>query len=88
MPAKKSLAETMQGFDRAATITAPEPRTEPERIGRPPSRQGKRAITGYVSQGAFTQFKILVAERNKDVQALVEEAINGLFQKYGKPPIA
>lgn len=92
MVAKRSLMDTMQAFDKAtpvATLDHPigeEPTTKPP--SRPPSRRGKRAITGYFSQPAFTQFKILAAERNKDGQALVEEALNDLFQKYGKPTIA
>ena len=92
MASKKSLMDTMQAFDKSAavaTLERPVHEAEPVDItGRPPSRQGKRAITGYFSQPAFTQFKILAAERNKDGQALVEEAINDLFQKYGKPTIA
>jgi hypothetical protein len=91
MAAKKSLMDTMQAFDKATPVATLEPIREaeaPKPPSRPPSRRGKRAITGYFSQPAFTQFKILVAERNKDGQALVEEALNDLFQKYGKPPIA
>ena len=91
MAAKKSLMDTMHSFDKAAPVATLEPIREAEATkppSRPPSRRGKRAITGYFSQPAFTQFKILAAERNKDGQALVEEALNDLFQKYGKPPIA
>jgi hypothetical protein len=91
MAAKKSLMESMQSFDKApavATMEPPAERAQPERSSRPPSRRDKRAITGYVSPKAFQQFQILRAERGKDVQDLVEEALNDLFQKYGKPPIA
>lgn len=94
MAAKKSLMDTMQTFDKAApaveTMERPaEQGRGPERAAtRPPSRRDKRAITGYVSPAAFQQFQILRAERGKDVQELVEEALNDLFQKYGKPPIA
>lgn len=87
MPAKRSLMDTLQTFEK----TVPAPTLEPVKPGgassRPPSRHGKRAVTGYFSQTAFTQFKILAAELNKDGQALVEEAISDLFQKYSKPPI-
>ena len=91
MAAKRSLMDTMQSFDKTASVATLEPIREEQATkppSRPPSRRGKRAITGYFSQPAFTQFKILAAERNKDGQALVEEALNDLFQKYGKPPIA
>lgn len=87
MAAKKSLMDTMQAFDTAPSTTMERP-ADTEKTTRPPSRRTKRAITGYFSQGAFTQFKILAAERNKDGQALLEEALNDLFQKYSKPTIA
>lgn len=88
MAAKKSLLDTMQAFDNAPVATLDRQPVASETSTRPPSRRTKRAITGYFSQQAFTQFKILAAERNKDGQALLEEAINDLFQKHGKPPIA
>lgn len=83
---KKSLADTMSGFDNGRVAT--EETAKPEAAKRPPSRRDKRAITGYVSGKAFQQFQILRAERGKDVQEMMEEAINDMFKKYGKPPIA
>ncbi len=92
MSAKKSLMDSMQDFDKGAPVATIEPpraaSAEKGGAGKPPSRHGKRAITGYVPSAAFQQFQILRAERGKDVQELVEEALNDLFQKYGKPPIA
>jgi hypothetical protein len=90
MAAKKSLMDNLKSFDTSATVATLEP---PPQVGhggasRPPSRRDKRAITGYVTPKAFQQFQILRAERGRDVQELVEEALNDLFQKYGKPPIA
>lgn len=90
MAAKKSLMDTMRSFDTAAPVESlePPPPAAQRTASRPPSRRDKRAITGYVSPKAFQQFQILRAERGRDVQQLVEEALNDLFQKYGKPPIA
>jgi len=91
MASRKSLMDSMQAFEKTAPVVTLEPvngAAQTNKSNRPPSRRNKRAITGYFSQPAFTQFKILAAERNKDGQALVEEAINDLFQKYGKPTIA
>jgi len=34
------------------------------------------------------QLKQIGIDHDKTVQELVAEAINGLFQKYGKPPIS
>ncbi len=91
MASRKSLMDSMQAFEKTAAVVTLAPvngAAQTDKSNRPPSRRNKRAITGYFSQPAFTQFKILAAERNKDGQALVEEAINDLFQKYGKPTIA
>jgi len=90
MAAKKSLMDNLKSFDTSDSVAAlesPPPAAHPT-TSRPPSRRDKRAITGYVSPKAFQQFQILRAERGRDVQQLVEEALNDLFQKYGKPPIA
>jgi hypothetical protein len=92
MAAKKSLMDNMKSFDVSAPSptlnpSAPTPAKQPT-TSRPASRRDKRAITGYVSPQAFQQFQILRAERGRDVQELVEEALNDLFKKYGKPPIA
>ncbi len=94
MAAKKSLMDNMKSFDTSAPaapmgppVAAPVP-VQQHVANRPPSRRHKRAITGYVSAKAFQQFQILRAEQGRDVQQLVEEALNDLFHKYGKPPIA
>jgi len=92
MAAKKSLMDTMQSFEKSASATteattSEKPATE-DRAKGTPSRKGKRAVTGYVSQQAFTQLQILRAERGMDVQELVTEALNDIFTKYGKPAIA
>lgn len=93
MAAKKSLMDTMQSFDKSASSATMEPpAAEQPAADSPakgaPSRKGKRAVTGYVSQSAFTQLQILRAERGMDVQELVTEALNDIFKKYGKPAIA
>lgn len=91
MAVKKSLMDTMKSFDTTAPAAPPEPpvpAAAAQPTSRPPSRREKRAITGYVSAKAFQQFQILRAEHGRDVQQLVEEALNDLFRKYGKPPIA
>ncbi|MEQ8824278.1 MAG: hypothetical protein RIC14_07880 [Filomicrobium sp.] len=51
-------------------------------------REGKRNISAYHSDAVFRQFKILAAENDLTVQELHREALNLLFSRYGKPPIA
>jgi len=53
-----------------------------------PSRQGKKSITGYFDPAVSQQLKILSAERDMTIQALLAESLNDLFEKYRKKPIA
>ncbi|HEX4772225.1 MAG TPA: ribbon-helix-helix domain-containing protein [Bryobacteraceae bacterium] len=53
-----------------------------------PSRRGKIAVTAFYDPDVRMQLKILAAERKTSIQELVTEALNGLFERYGKPPIA
>ncbi|MBD2358579.1 hypothetical protein H6G41_28890 [Tolypothrix sp. FACHB-123] len=54
----------------------------------PPSRAGKKAIAGHFDPAVSKQLRQLALEEDSTVQALLEEALNDLFSKYGKPPIA
>ena len=73
------------------------PPTEPEvkekslsPVGRQqsPSRVGKKPVTVYYGKEAHLQLKILAAEQDTTIQELHEDALNALFVKHGKPPIA
>lgn len=55
---------------------------------RAPSRAGKKAITGHFEPEVSKQIKLISLEEDISVQALLGEALNDLFAKYGKPPIA
>lgn len=50
--------------------------------------RGNKHIGGYFSEETLTQLKVLGAYEGKTQQELIQEALNGLFEKYGKPPIA
>jgi hypothetical protein len=54
----------------------------------PPSRVGKKAITGFFDPAVSKQLKQLALEEDKSSQALIAEALNLLFEKYAKKPIA
>ncbi|MBK1724939.1 hypothetical protein CKO23_22500 [Thiocystis violacea] len=54
----------------------------------PPSRQGKKALTGYFEPEVLKQLKVMAASEDTTIQALLTEALNDLFKKYGKPHIA
>jgi hypothetical protein len=52
-------------------------------------RQGKKAIAGYFDPSVWLQLKQLGLEQNGEtVQDLLAEALNLLFAKHKKPPIA
>ena len=53
-----------------------------------PSRVGKKPVTVYYGKEAHLQLKILAAENETTIQGLHEDALNALFVKHGKPPIA
>jgi hypothetical protein len=54
----------------------------------PPSRQGKKAITGYFDPAVSRQLRQLALDKDTTVQALLSEGLNELFIKYGRNPIA
>ncbi|MBK5966413.1 hypothetical protein CCR95_20605 [Thiocystis minor] len=62
--------------------------TGPPKAPLPPSRQGKKALTGYFDPAVLKQIKMMAAAEETTIQALMTEAINDLFKKHGKPHIA
>jgi hypothetical protein len=69
----------------AASIPTPVPAPASE---LPPSRQGKKIISGYFDPAVSKQLKQLALEQDSTVQALLAEALDLLFVEYGKAPIA
>jgi hypothetical protein len=49
---------------------------------RPPSREGKRVLSVYLEPEAWKQLRMLSLNIETSTQALGEEAINLLFEKY------
>ena len=71
----------------------PEPKVKENGAAPPvrqqsPSRVGKKPVTVYYDKEAHLQLKILAAETDTTIQELHEQALNDLFVKNGKPPIA
>ena len=85
---RRSLAEALRPAPQppAAGPEATEA-NEPSR-SRPPSRRGRRAITIYTSAEAHRQLRLLAVEEDMPIQQLAIEALNDLFERYGKPRIA
>ena len=55
---------------------------------RCPARRGKKLITGYFDKDTHYQLKLLSLETGKSIQALLQDALNALFEMHDKPPIA
>jgi len=52
------------------------------------SREGRQFIAAHVVPEAAKQFKLLAVQHGRTTQALLVEAINDLFTKYGLSRIA
>jgi Antitoxin-like ribbon-helix-helix len=57
-------------------------------LGPKKPKRGKHLISGLFEQPTYRQFTMLAAELGLQRQGLLREALNDLFVKYGKPPIA
>jgi hypothetical protein len=88
---KPSLGAALKQATQQPERVAPAVRVA-ERAGKtsaaPPSRVGKKAITAFFDPAVSKQLKQLGLERDATVQDLMREALNDLFQKHGRPPIA
>ena len=83
-------------LDRQAHETNAEPAaTKPERAGEAappasepkfsrPSRTGRKLVAGHFDPKVAKQLKLLAAEEETTIQALLEEALDLLFVKKGK----
>jgi hypothetical protein len=49
---------------------------------RPPSREGKRVLSVYLTPEAWKQLRMLSLNLESSTQSLGEEAINLLFEKH------
>ena len=54
----------------------------------PPSRQGKKMISRHFDKDVHRQLKMLAIEKDTSIQGLLSEALNALFERNNKPPIA
>jgi hypothetical protein len=63
------------------------PATRPTGEGKKPKR-GKHLISGLFEEPTYRQFTTLAAELGLQRQDLLREALNDVFVKHGRPPIA
>jgi len=53
-----------------------------------PDRRGRASLPFWASAPAKKQLRLMAAELDTTQQELMREALNLLFDKHGKPPIA
>jgi hypothetical protein len=104
MAKRPSLAERMRGAvatdgatndEPPAAVTHHMPQEEKfventERFSRfhAPTRAGKKKVTAPLAPAAHKQLKQLGLDLDLSVETLLLQAINDLFKKHGKAPIA
>lgn len=72
----------------AESVERPAPVAQPKRSSQPGSRASKKAISGFFEMEVSRQLKVIAATEDKTIQGLLGEALNLLFEKYGKDAIA
>jgi hypothetical protein len=95
MPKKPSLSAALQDATRpsaaAASMPRPPEETKPPAAMRqpvPPSRQGKKTVAGHFDPAVSRLLRQIALEEDTSVQDLLREALNDLFAKRGRPPVA
>ena len=63
-----------------------EAKAQPVQAGRAKARQGKHGLVGYFSPDLMRAMRMLAAEEDKTIQALLGEAIDHLMRDRGKHP--
>jgi hypothetical protein len=74
MKKKADLSAALKSAARSSSKTAA--------MTTAPSREGKRAITGFFDPAVSKQLRTIAVNRDSTVQDLLGEALNDLFEKY------
>jgi hypothetical protein len=92
MNKRANLAAALQTATRGGEATPAGKGAPPATVtaigARTPSRIGKKTVAAHFDPAVSKQLRQLGLDRDTSTQALLREAINDLFTKYGKPPIA
>lgn len=74
--------------ERHAVQRHPSPEAKPQKLAAIPSRNGKVSIGHWVDPIVRKQLAQLALDEDRNQAYFLNEALNLLFEKYGKPPIA
>ena len=87
MPRRPDLAAVTAAVQEAGHSVRAEP-APPPTPARTRRRENTVPLTIHVEGAVRTQVKVLAAERETTVHALVCEGLNAVFAKYRRPEIA
>jgi len=97
MSKKTSLSAALRGIEnpeqegqKPVTTKARSDKTSEQGVQSqaPKSRIGKKIVSGHFDPAVSKQFRTIGLEHDRTGQDLLTEALNDLFVKYGKSPIA
>lgn len=57
------------------------------RSAPPPSREGRKAISGYFTPEMSFSMHMVARRQNRSLQDVMAEAFNDLLRKYGESPV-
>jgi hypothetical protein len=86
---KTSLSDALR--QASGKTEPPRASAQPSSSGKTPvtpGRRGKKTIAGFFDPAASRQLRQMALEEGSNVQELLREAINDLFEKRGKSRIA
>lgn len=89
MAKRSSLTEALrQATGRIEPPPPPQPPIPPLKSPTSPSRRGKKTVAGFFDPAVSRQLRQIATDEDSNIQELLREAINDLFEKRGKGRIA
>ena len=92
MSKRPNLANIVDAAGSTRRQAGPEPAETPAPeagpIAKARTRQATKQVAAHFPEEVAWQLRELAVERRTTVQALMGEALNDLFRKYGKPELA
>jgi hypothetical protein len=80
----KDLAGRSAAGPAAATMTAPQPEPGGAGYRRAQTRTDTRQVSGHFKADVSQTLRLIAVEQDRDVQEIMAEALNMVFERYGK----
>lgn len=85
LSSRPKMAEVAPVNEGIQGVDSPSPKKKPY---VQPGRKSTKAIIGHFDPAVSKQLKQIALDHDSTIQAMLGEALNDLFVKYGKNPIA